>query len=233
VFSQRTVRHNQLLELLLTLFRSLLLIPDALPNTRHTYLIDFHDKLVLRFHEEHILETVVLLSQFAGQESNSTHHLLLLDVLHAVFRNETPVSMFPQKKSATTAATVSTVAPSVTPSGTLTSSKSAAAQRLEAAKANVEKHSSSRHHNFGGTIVINRMGGAKQLVSSVFANTDRMPNAQAKVRVNKKSVPAPELQQMRTAHQMSEPVRQALYQTAVDFLLNGYRGLFCFCFCIS
>ena len=49
--SERTVKHNQLLELLLTLFKSLLRIPNALPNSRHSYLIDLHDKILLKLHE--------------------------------------------------------------------------------------------------------------------------------------------------------------------------------------
>jgi hypothetical protein len=43
----------------------------------------------------------------------------------------------------------------------------------QAALHRVDQHASSRHHNFGGTLVVHRMGGKTQLVSSVFANTVR------------------------------------------------------------
>jgi hypothetical protein len=42
-----------------------------------------------------VLETLVLLSQYVGQErGGGTHHLLLLDVLHAVYEHESPASLF-------------------------------------------------------------------------------------------------------------------------------------------
>jgi hypothetical protein len=47
--SERTQRASQLLELLLTLFRSLLLIPNALPNSRLAYLVHLHDNMVVRY----------------------------------------------------------------------------------------------------------------------------------------------------------------------------------------
>jgi hypothetical protein len=49
----------------------------------------------------------------------------------------------------------------------------------------VDRHTSSRHAAFGGTIVLTRMGGKRQLVSSVFADADRMPNAALRPRVTK------------------------------------------------
>lgn len=51
VASERTVRATQLLELLLTLFASLLSIPNALVSSRFAELSDLHDRMLIRFHE--------------------------------------------------------------------------------------------------------------------------------------------------------------------------------------
>ena len=139
--SDRTVRAAQLLELLLTLFRSLLLIPSAAPNARLAYLVNLHDNIIVRFHHEHILETLVLLTQFVVHEKNNTHHFLLLDCLNALVQHETPSRLFcvPEPRRAATtdagAATTSSSAKAPKPlaAATLTSTTSAAAQRLQAA----------------------------------------------------------------------------------------------------
>lgn len=88
--------NNNLIELVLTLFRNLLLIPDGNPSPTASstdYRAHLHDRLVLLFHSEDVFSLLMLVGQTMDSSSRGWN-LLVLEILHLLLRWETPQSIW-------------------------------------------------------------------------------------------------------------------------------------------
>ena len=200
---ERTPRANQLLELLLTLFKNLLEIPSANEKTSTlSNLYSLHDDLILKLQEENIIETIILLAQFAPLEKSASSTFLLLEILHSIFRLEEPANLLQSGENREKVAAES-------------------AQRIFAALNAPKPVVSSRHSNFGGAIVVKRIGGASQISS--FSKKNVLPKTLATGKVSKKNVEAAQtLSKIATSN---DRVRQILNSAARTFLKTGFREL--------
>ena len=91
----RTEDDNMLIELLLTLFRNLLHVPNAeYSNTSSgEHLTHLQEDFIILLHKELVLETVLLLAQLIENEANREWNLLLLELFYLLFRGQSPLSI--------------------------------------------------------------------------------------------------------------------------------------------
>eukprot|EP00943_MAST-04B_sp_MAST-4B-sp1_P004971 g4971.t1 len=91
----RTDDDNMLIELILTLFRNLLHVPN--PEYSSTsggeHLSHLQEDFIVLLHKELVLETVLLLAQLIENEANREWNLLLLELFYLLFRGQSPVSI--------------------------------------------------------------------------------------------------------------------------------------------
>ena len=119
-----------------TFFKNLLEIPNGEPsNTTLAFLYDLHDDILLRFGEEHIIETISLLCAFISAEKSSSLNFLLLEIMALLFKLEEPEKLLAPTSGA----------------------NSAAALRLQAALNEKKASAPVRHSKFGGTYIVPRM----------------------------------------------------------------------------
>jgi timeless len=88
----RTDDDNMLIELVLTLFRNLLHVPNPEYTTVSggEHLTHLQEDFIILLHQELVLETVLLLAQLVEDDANRDWNLLLLELFYLLFRGHSP-----------------------------------------------------------------------------------------------------------------------------------------------
>ena len=82
----------RVIELVLSLFRNLLHVPNAAPtaSTRSEHLTHLQEDFVCALQEEYVLELVLHLIQNVGEEDTKEWNLLLLEIMYLLLRGQSP-----------------------------------------------------------------------------------------------------------------------------------------------
>jgi len=96
--SERNEADCKFIELVLHIFKNLLLVPDAQKQGDTTasgndHLTHMHDNLLLAFQEESVLEMIIIMSQDIRERRYSHWGFLVLEMLATIFRNKTPEAL--------------------------------------------------------------------------------------------------------------------------------------------
>jgi timeless len=88
----RTDDDNMLIELVLTLFRNLLHVPNPAYSSVSggEHLTHLQEDFIVLLKEEFVLDTVLLLAQLVEDEANRDWNLLLLELFYLLFRGQSP-----------------------------------------------------------------------------------------------------------------------------------------------
>lgn len=160
--------------------------------------------------QENILEAFVLLSQFITDENGSNLNLLLLEIFALLFKLEEPSKLFAGKASSTT----------------ISASKSRIELAAKAHRSMTNTSLSTRHSNFGGTLIVNMMGGKSQFAN--FNNIETLLHTgstqKVVVKSSKKNTKAAEVVK-KSSTLINEPIRKVLYNIACSFVKSGFREL--------
>jgi hypothetical protein len=84
------------LELLMSFYKHLLCIPDVEDAMRPSgELTHLHDRLIMKFHQDHVLEILIAVCAFLGtQKTNGVISLIVLECFYHIFRLEDPLSLY-------------------------------------------------------------------------------------------------------------------------------------------
>jgi timeless len=175
----RTDADHLTIELVLHLFRNLLsmdpILHTSAESTQHARTL--HHELIHLLERELVLEILLVLAADIEQRENAQYNLLLMELLHHLFRNQDPTSVARSSKRVT--------APTTARSG---ASKGRLTEQLFQERQTKAAVSTSRHSHFGGTLCVARAGGRKQYVSAALVGKDSSA-PQASRRKNRKSEP--------------------------------------------
>eukprot|EP00242_Pyramimonas_sp_CCMP2087_P012572 CAMPEP_0198222400 /NCGR_PEP_ID=MMETSP1445-20131203/87918_1 /TAXON_ID=36898 /ORGANISM="Pyramimonas sp., Strain CCMP2087" /LENGTH=442 /DNA_ID=CAMNT_0043900897 /DNA_START=179 /DNA_END=1504 /DNA_ORIENTATION=+ len=83
---------TKIVQLILTLFRNLLCIPDSLHSNASAgdHMTRLKDDLVQRFFTESVMEVILLIAQDANREPFIQDSALILEIMHEVFKGQSP-----------------------------------------------------------------------------------------------------------------------------------------------
>jgi hypothetical protein len=177
----RTDTDNLIIELIITLFRNLLSIPNP-KETKHSagdHMHNLAENMLIAFEEANVLAMFQLLASDIEVPENKDWNLLLLEVFDLIFRNHNPQKLaeFSMEKGAGR-------------------SKNDADDDLlgklrdeRTERSRISSMSSSRHSRFGGLMFVNKQGFSgdrRQLITNPFGNSARnVPQARKRRRANK------------------------------------------------
>mmetsp|Transcript_19742 Transcript_19742/g.43967 ORF Transcript_19742/g.43967 Transcript_19742/m.43967 type:complete len:1067 (+) Transcript_19742:182-3382(+) len=172
--SSRTDADHLTIELVLHLFRNLLCADPIMKGSAeasHRAAV-LHQELISLFERELVLDVLLVLSQEMEARENAQYNLLLMEILHHLFRGQDPtlVATSLLRRSAPTARSSNkgAVAGSATApqtqkphatGGALTSLLQMERQQLAAS-------ATARHSHFGGTLVSRRPDGKQSYISA-------------------------------------------------------------------
>eukprot|EP00937_MAST-01D_sp_MAST-1D-sp2_P000746 g746.t1 len=161
--SKRTERDNLWIELVLTLVRNLLSVPNARPRSqgevdasdRYAFL---QEEFLLVLSQEYVLEVVWYLAEAIESSENREWNMLLLEIIDLVFRGRDPVLLAKLNVH-------ETLKSSDKPGNDLLAELKAERQRRSARGG---ARAASRHSHFGGTIRFNSETSAAVVTHNVF-----------------------------------------------------------------
>eukprot|EP00240_Pyramimonas_obovata_P016171 CAMPEP_0118947626 /NCGR_PEP_ID=MMETSP1169-20130426/46376_1 /TAXON_ID=36882 /ORGANISM="Pyramimonas obovata, Strain CCMP722" /LENGTH=272 /DNA_ID=CAMNT_0006893879 /DNA_START=107 /DNA_END=922 /DNA_ORIENTATION=+ len=97
---------TKIVQLILTLFRNLLCIPDSLHSSASAgdHMTHLKDNLLQRFFTESVMEVILLIAQDANREPFVQDNALILEIMHEVFKGQQPRLLVDVDKQATSPA---------------------------------------------------------------------------------------------------------------------------------
>lgn len=154
IVRERKRRDVDMIELLLTLLKNLLAIPDAQPtqNAAVAPLTKLQDDLIILLDECKVLKLLIILAQQIDEPENRTYGVLLLEILFYLFKREEPselsqsAALILGKKGENPQQAVGASIKSIVVGNAL----SALLQKKELTPANM----SVRHPRFGGSFLL-------------------------------------------------------------------------------
>ena len=245
---RKTEADHLVIELVLHFIRNLLCAEPVIKLSReaHESHMRLQEELIAMFHDELVLDIVLVLAQHLDDRSNEDAHynLLLMEIIHHLLKNQDPVlvakyGMFPDDSKVTRTgefnidpkkAKLQPVLRSDGPSS-LRSFLSKERQRLSS-----NAISTTRHSHFGGTIIVQGAGGKKEVLSSVLQTGGEFSSKRSVVpkRCTKKTTPF--ISESRDHESMastlvtnsnptSKRTYQALHAFCSKFISQGYKPL--------
>ena len=184
----RTDADHLTIELVLHLLRNLLAAEPLLASSRTESL---HHELIALFDRELVLELLLVLAADIEQRENAQYNLLLMELLHHLLRNQDPLTVAKLSKLPKTAAPSTAAAKENSITGRAPAKKrtqGALSEQLRREKQIKVERSTSRHSQFGGTLVVKRPDGRRQLVSAGTLGASQQ-QLQPKRRRNKNTEP--------------------------------------------
>ncbi|RHY32350.1 hypothetical protein DYB32_002686 [Aphanomyces invadans] len=192
--SSRTSQDYLNMELVLTLFRNLLAIPNEdtrLVTSATNHLARLQEDLICILHDENVFDMLLLFAEDIEAAENREWNLLVMEMLDLVLQTTSPKQLVasilaPNQSSgidnapATKSTPPAALAATSTSSGTAASSSSSLLSKLNQEQKNQTK-SYHRHSNFGGMLVLNGVMGRKTVVTDFSKTGDQViPQAQRK-----------------------------------------------------
>mmetsp|Transcript_11015 Transcript_11015/g.24276 ORF Transcript_11015/g.24276 Transcript_11015/m.24276 type:complete len:942 (+) Transcript_11015:424-3249(+) len=174
------------------------------------------EDLVAVFHEEMVLDIMLVLGEQIDATENAHYNLLLMEILHYLFRDQDPLSV--AKSGTDTSPSKKYNHVNYGPS--LRATLAADRRKL---RPSAGSHVHSRHSSFGGTLVLENENGTRQFLSELTRDPTRTANTTTRRR-RKKTVKSPEnnTKEHRTKVDGSPSHRQALFEFCQKFLTNAY-----------
>ncbi|CAK4677111.1 hypothetical protein LEN26_005896 [Aphanomyces euteiches] len=165
--SARTSHDYLNMELVLTLFRNLLAIPNEdirLVTSATNHLARLQEDLIAVLHEENVFDMLLLFAEDIDAAENREWNLLVMEMFDLVLQTTTPKKLVA----------------SITPPGSVeyvSSSSSLVSQLTQ----EVKTRSFNRHSNFGGMMVLNGTMGRKTIITDFNKKGDEaIPQAHRK-----------------------------------------------------
>ena len=184
----RTDSDHLTIELVLHLLRNLLAAEPLLGSSRTESL---HHELITLFDRELVLELLLVLAADIEQRENAQYNLLLMELLHHLLRNQDPLTVAKSSQKPKKAAPAAAAAKENSISGHRAPAKKtlgALSEQLRREKQVKVDRSTSRHSHFGGTLVVKRPDGRRELVSAATLGASQQ-RLQPKRRRNKNTEP--------------------------------------------
>uniref|UniRef100_K3XC73 Timeless N-terminal domain-containing protein n=1 Tax=Globisporangium ultimum (strain ATCC 200006 / CBS 805.95 / DAOM BR144) TaxID=431595 RepID=K3XC73_GLOUD len=188
--SARTAQDYLNMELVLTLVRNVLAIPNEDPRfvtSTTTYLSHLHEDFIQTLHEENVYEMILLLAQDIESAENREWNLLIMEMMDLTLDCSHPkaVAAFAKQRLTVPSSISSTAEPSQTPTqrpvqSTRTESLT---QKLNSEKLSTQQRNggSRRHSNFGGVLTLVGPTGRSTLLTNFSkAPEDQVPQAAKK-----------------------------------------------------
>jgi timeless len=174
VGNARTDADHLTIELVLYLFRNLLLAEPLGPSggglSRSHAAQDLHCELVTGLGQELVLEIVYVVCADIEQRENNSYNLLLMEFIQLLFKHHDPIL------TAQYGSRENRDRPLARSSTYASSSLKNAMQREKLA---LQSSTTSRHSHFGGTFLLEKENGQKQVLSAAFfGRTDLHPPSQ-------------------------------------------------------
>ncbi|RHY13558.1 hypothetical protein DYB37_004479 [Aphanomyces astaci] len=174
--SSRTSQDYLNMELVLTLFRNLLAIPNAdsrVLTSATNYLSRLQEDLICILHDENVFDMLLL---FAEAAENREWNLLVMEMLDLVVQTTTPKQLVASIASSTSSGDDKVVVAPVVVATTSTTTPSLLTQLHQQ-----HKTTYNRHSNFGGMLVLNGVMGRKTVVTDFSKTGDQViPQAHRK-----------------------------------------------------
>lgn len=179
----RTDSDHLTIELVLHLFRNLLAAEPLLKSANGSD-HNLHHELVALLDRELVLEILLVLSADIEQRENAPYNLLLMELLQLLLRHQDPVETARAglPKDARAAAKNDKENSSQVARGSLLGLLQREKQALSAS-------ATSRHSHFGGTLVLEKPGGRRQLVSAGMLGKNTAAQRQPRRRKTKRAEP--------------------------------------------
>eukprot|EP00743_Colponemidia_sp_Colp-15_P007910 GILK01008568.1.p1 GENE.GILK01008568.1~~GILK01008568.1.p1 ORF type:complete len:1379 (-),score=332.12 GILK01008568.1:34-4131(-) len=162
---QRTEEDRQRIELLLSLFRNLLQIPDPLPSansSRDDHKSNLQQQLLAQFQRENVFEALLLICQSIKEPVWQSNKFVFMEIFYHIFSKTSPTDLFSvEKEKAPQSAEISQ------PGATTLAAMLLKDQKHKAERASMLP---SRHSRFGTNLLVNRGDGTgTHIVSNIFA----------------------------------------------------------------
>eukprot|EP00026_Physarum_polycephalum_P000565 Phypoly_transcript_00566.p1 GENE.Phypoly_transcript_00566~~Phypoly_transcript_00566.p1 ORF type:complete len:1445 (+),score=379.68 Phypoly_transcript_00566:78-4412(+) len=237
----RTQEASQLIELVLTLFRNLLHIPDpitsrAVSDTRE----NMHDSLILAFQKDHILELLIILAGMLEEKNNKGWDVLLLEIFYLILRKETPEGLLDayvqNQKTANghSSHTNSQANKENSPANGQSQGSGKLAALLakeKSAKARVTA-TTARHSKFSGVFVAAQItGGQKVINNPVELTTSQITGKSVKVRgaTGGATMPLPSAHYVRSSNELKltlKPFVDQVLDECYNILMQSLKNSF-------
>ncbi|CAO3669876.1 unnamed protein product [Rhizopus microsporus] len=223
-YSERSIRDNTVIRLVLYFFRNLSAIPDlnlSLAGTvEQIKMSHMQEDLMIRFYEADVIELLLTISSNSiNKQDSSEWNVLVLEILYNIFQHADPKTVFSYKHASDTK-NVGLSELSAKLSEMLTVEKAQKRQKIA--------HGPTRHNRFGGTYVLEDWEGNKKVFhkqQAGFADVSELVDGDKKIsRVGLKRKLADEI----GARKVYQDSRCLLYlkATAQSFVETCFNALF-------
>mmetsp|Transcript_15769 Transcript_15769/g.23211 ORF Transcript_15769/g.23211 Transcript_15769/m.23211 type:complete len:995 (-) Transcript_15769:952-3936(-) len=175
--SSRNEMDHLTIELVLHLFRNLLAAEPLMKSSTDASQASarIHQEMVCLFKSELVFDILLVVAQDMDSRENQNYNLIMMELLNLLLKNQDPTA----------------VARSVKVKSTLShqsqgdESGSLLRANLRKEKQKIRGMATSRHSNFGGTLMVNRGDGRRQYLSAALMESSNQRPA-AKLRRNRK-----------------------------------------------
>ncbi len=246
---RKTEADHLVIELVLHFIRNLLCAEPVIKLSReaHESHIRLQEELIAALHDELVLEVILVLSQHLDDHASEDAHynLLLMEITHHLIKNQDPVlvakygmlavrSVKKQMNPANTEINRAKVQPLQRHDGSSSLRSFLSKERQRIASNAI---STTRHSNFGGTLIVQGPDGKKEVLSSVLQSggedfTSKRDDAPK--RCTKRITPfiseSRDYKNISTSHASdvnptTRHAYQALHEFSTKFILQGYKPL--------